>query len=257
MGSGQARIFNLLSIVFLALTLGELVVFAILLGQPIEEEALDVSLIPTDVVLPTLTPSFTPTTTPTSTFTPFPTFTISPTPSPTASITTQPTATITNTPAPSLTASNTPTLSIAPTEAASSTPAGPTATFTATSSPYLFEVNGQPFLGANVVNTTGCAWQGIGGSVVDQTGMEVQRPFQVRVYSSGFERIVPLGNATYYAPLTGWEVVISPTGPVPGIYFAELQSGSGQPISAPVEINFPGTCEANSAIVVFRQIRDF
>jgi len=258
--SGGAGIYNGLSIFFLVLTFGVIVFVILQLATPVEEEERPLSLIPTPLELPTLTPippseTPRPTLPPTFTNTPPPSETPTNTPPPTSTL--APSATITNTPGPTLTPSDTPTPSISPTPEPSNTPIGPTNTLPPTQSPFLFGLRNQVIFNQNTVNNAGCAWQGIGGSVLDQTGIEItNRQFQVRVFGNGIERVVTTGSNTIYGSFTGWEVTVSNI-IEPKTYFARLESLAGTPISPDIQVTFPGDCLTNAAIVTFIQTRDF
>jgi hypothetical protein len=100
MGQGGARIFNLISLLFLLLTCGMVAFVSLRLSQPAPVNTAPTLVLPTSLALPTLTPTFTPS------FTPEPTLTLTPTETPLPSETpqtpspqpTQPTFTPTPTP---------------------------------------------------------------------------------------------------------------------------------------------------------------
>jgi hypothetical protein len=99
---GQAaRIYNLITFLFLLMSCGVVAFVGFRLSQPPPQVSQPSIALPTQVELPTLTPTFTPTNTPTLTFTPFPTDTPPPTETPLPSATplpSEPTATPTETP---------------------------------------------------------------------------------------------------------------------------------------------------------------
>lgn len=256
MGRNSAGIYNGISIIFLVLTL-IVAVFVImrLLGPGPEDPDL-LADVPTPFILPTLTPSNTPTETPIPTATNTPTETSTPTDVPSETPTFTPSPTLSPTPGPTLTPSDTPTPSVSPTPLPTNTPIGPTATFTPTDSPYFFQLRDEVFFGPNTVNTAGCAWQGIGGSVLGLDGQESSRQLQVRVFGENIDRVVATGSNSLYGQFSGWEVPVD--NQINGrIYFVRLESAAGTQLSPDVQVDFPSDCNANSAIVRFIQVRDF
>lgn len=257
---GNSGIYNGISFLFLLLTVLVIVVVAIrMMGDPIEEDTRPVAALPTAQQLPTVTP-VPPSNTPRPTLPPTATQTPTNTPSPTETEppteTFTPSPTITDTPGPSLTPSDTPTASVSPTPRPSDTPIGPTITHTPTDSPFLFALRNDVVFSQNSVNSAACAWQGIGGNVLDQNLLESNRQFQVRVFGNGIERVVTTGSNTLYGQLTGWEVAVGNT-TSPGTYFARLETLQGTQISADIPVTFPGDCLSNSAFLSFVQVRDF
>ena len=258
MNNSAARTYNLISGVFVALSVIAALVVIILLMSPADDEtpAEQVVVLPDLISLPTVTPSDTPRPTLPPTFTPPPSNTPIPSDTPTPTATVTPSATLTNTPGPTLTPSNTPTPSVSPTPTATATPLGPTATFTPTDSPFFFTLREDVFLGPNGVNSAGCQWQGIGGSVLNIDGSESTRQLQIRVFATGFESTALTGSNSLYGATSGWEV------PVGNIienrtYFVRVESGAGTILSEDIQVAFPGDCNANSAIVRFIQTREF
>jgi hypothetical protein len=256
MSRNTASIYNGISILFVVLSLLIIVIVAAQLVSPPPQDPRTVAGFPTPFELPTLTPSFTPTITPSPTVTSSPTNTETPTLTPTATFTVPPSPTLTNTPGPTLTPSDTPTPSASPTELPTNTPTGPTATFTPTDSPYFFQLRDEVFLGPNTVNSAGCAWQGVGGSVLGMDGVETTRQYQVRVFNGGIERVTTTGSNSLYGQFSGWEIPLDNT-INNRTYFVRLESAAGIQLAPDVQVSFPGDCNANSAIVRFIQIRDF
>lgn len=252
-------LYNGISLIFLLLTVGVVVVVGYMMTQPPDDGG-SVAALPTQRILPTVTPvpptntprpTLPPTLTPTPTDTPTLTATVSATP------TDPPTPTITDTPGPTLEPSSTPTPEESPTPTVTNTPAGPTGIPTPTTQPFLFSVpEGQIVFQTNNVNTAGCAWQGIGGRVLDMNGLEVGRQFQVRVFSQGFESVTTTGSNSLYGQITGWEVPVG-NQISPSTYFVRLETLVGTPVSPDVQVTFPGNCNTNSAIVTFVQQRPF
>jgi hypothetical protein len=290
MGQGNARIYNLISIIFLILTLLVIIYVVVqMLQPPRPREVVVAQAVPTLIALPTVTPTFTPTDTPvptntptitptvtpsetpteTLTFVPSPTFTETFTPSATATITLTPS----ETPIASLTPSNTPpptatfTLTITTTALPSATPP-PTATPfpTATEpftppplvdvpSPYPFGLrDGQPVFTANFANTAGCAWQGIGGQVFDINDVPLRGVTVLVTGAGGFEARVTSGSNTIYG-VSGWEVRTGNL--LTGDSFrVELLSPGGTPISPQIIVTFTlNDCARNLALLNFKQTR--
>ncbi len=256
LGEGNNRIYNIISLVFVALTALVLVIVLITAAGGGNEEPLDFSGLPTSVNLPTLTPTQTPSITPTQTFTRIPTFTSTPTITLPPSLTPEPTPTITDTPGPTLTPSDTPTPSLQPTETPTAMPTGPTLTRTPTRSPFLFDVLSDVFVGPNSVNSAGCAWQGVGGSVLDLNGNEIAEQYQVRVIGSGIDRTIFTGTNSVYGQVSGWEVALDSTISQQQV-FVRLETIVGTQVSPEIPVNFPGDCNANAAIVRFQQTQAF
>lgn len=253
MGQGVARIYNGISILFLVLTLLVVVFVALRMAAPAPvdpERAL--LLVPTALVLPTATPSNTARPTLPPTFTSTPTITPTATSTPTPTITLAPTSTITDTPGPTPIPSETPTPSITPTPEVSPTPQ---ISLTPTDSPYLFEaVSGVEFR-PNTFNTAQCAYQAVTGQVIETTGLDTTRPFNVRVYGSGVEQVVAIGSNTLFGA-SGWEVIVN-TAVNSSTYYARLETTSGTPISPDIQVTFASDCNANVGFVRFQQVRQF
>lgn len=255
----SARLYNGISILFLALTVVVLVIVAMMLMRPAPDDEAQLAALPTVIIVPTATPvppSSTPRPTLPPTFTPTPTDTPIPSNTPTLPPTDTPTSTITDTPGPTSTPSLTPTPAETDTPIPSETPSGPTLTWTPTESPYLFELRDAPLFGPNGVNSAGCAWQGVGGSVLDINGAEANRQFQVRVFGDGFESVVQTGSNSLYGAFTGWEVPVS-NQINNRTYYVRLETLAGTQISRDVPVTFPGDCNSNSAVVRFIQVRPF
>ena len=256
-GSG---IYNLITIIFLVLSLVACgIVLWLMLQAPVAQ--VDVGVIPTAIVLPTLTPSATATNTPLPTFTstatqtlipsitPVPTNTPTLTLTPTVTLTLAPTITITNTPGPTptATATFTPTNTDVPTAAPS--PTGPTP------SPYPFALSdAQPNFTVNFANTAGCAWQGIGGQVYDVNGNPLTN-IRVHVFGQNFDQYTSSGTNSLYG-VSGWEISVGTTISA-STFVVELLSAQGTLISPSITVAFPGDCSRNLALVNFSQTRPF
>lgn len=249
---GNTRIFNIITIVFVVLTvLWLLFVITRLLAPPVAVQ--EAAVLPTALVLPSVTPSLTPTNTLTPTHTLTPTQTLTPTITPPPTFTPEPSATITDTPAPTFTPTETPTPLATFTPEPSATPTGPTPTFTPTISPFPFDLrNSTITFTQNTYNSAGCAWQGIGGQVTDTTGQPLNG-IRVHVFGAGIDAFTTSGDNTLYGA-AGWEVPVDTV--INGnTYFVELQSAQGTVISPRVQVAFPNDCTQNLAFLTFQQTR--
>jgi hypothetical protein len=251
LGSGTERNFNIISLVFVGLTVFACLIFILLYatGGP-EPEVL--GALPEVVIIPTFTPSVTPT----ITRTPFPS-TFTPTFTPTATDTRTPTPTLTVEASPTITPTPTITTTVLPSETPTETPTA-TATFgTPPTSPPPFPFGNQAvqFM-ANTTNAAGCAWQGIAGQVLDLAGQSYLTQLVVEVSGGGLPATLTAQTATntlYGA--SGFEIQVA-NGINTATYFVQLKSRAGTNIGAPVQITFPGTCEGNLALVNFNQLRE-
>lgn len=260
-------VYNFITVVSLLGTIGVIigVIVALVTASPrditpLEQTQIAEAIIPSPTASATWTetPTVTPTATATATLTP--TETLTPTPSFTPTVSPAPTATITDTPAPTFTPSQTFTPEATATITPTDTPIGPTPTFTASPSPFLFSVRDQPQFVRNFANAAQCAWQGIGGQVVNLNGTPFVGNINVHVYNNQLDTRVPIGSNSLYGSAgpngetSGWEVRVGDT--VNNLlYFVELESQSGTKVSDTAQIQFSGSCEANAAIVTFVQNR--
>jgi hypothetical protein len=256
---GRSAIFNLITIVFVALAVVWIIYVVMrLAGPPATDPAAAAFVLPPTLELPTLTPTDTPfpTSTPTDTLTP----TITPIPSdtPTPTLSPVPSATITDTPTVTQPPSETPTPLATFTPLPSATPTGPSPTAPPTTSPYPFQLrDGNILLTQNFANAAGCAWQGLGGQVFGIDGQTPLTGLQVHVFNSEgtVDFFVQTGSNTLYGA-SGWEQ------PVDNVintrtYFVELLSPQGTVISDRIQVTFPGDCAQNLALVYFVQTRPF
>lgn len=256
MGEGSARIYNIISLIFVFLTVVVIIMgVARLLGPaPTPPETIEP---PAVLELPTLTP------TPTASDTPIPTWTYTPTNTETPVLTDTPgpteppTATITPTPTitPSLTI--TPTLPATATEVPTEPPTveGQAALPTQPPSPFPFRLrNNQVAFTNNFANSAGCQWQGFGGAVFDLNGQPLNE-IRVHVYGDNVDLYTTSGTNTLYGQ-GGWEVQVA-NGINTNTYYVELQSQGGTVISDTVQVTFPGGCETNLAVANFEQTRPF
>lgn len=152
------------------------------------------------------------------------------------------------TPAPTITLTPGP----RPTNTVTPTPPGP---LPPTLSPYPFLVQpGTPLLRDSFADgTTGCEWQGVAGTVVDQRG-EAVVGVEVRVRSASGEQTALAGTDTDYGP-SGWEVRLSGAPRAEQVTVALW--ADDQPVSPAVEVVFPATCTQNLALINFVQTRAF
>ena len=282
MGQGRARVFNILTLIFLIATIvfGVWVVLRML--QPPPQTAQSVAAVPTIQQLPTLTATSTPTNTPLPTFTPSntpvpPTIaptrtptntpvpvlpTIAPTDTPRPTDTTVPTSTVTPIPSNTIIPSITPSLTLTTTLPVTPTvPETPGSGFVAQPtqpppSPFPFTLkDGQVIFSGNFANSAGCAWQGIGGQVFDVNNQPLTN-VRAHVFGSGIDTFAQAGSNSLYGP-SGWEV---PVGTVlsGNTYQVELQTVNGTIISQPVTVVFTANdCQRNLALVNFIASRGF
>lgn len=278
MGQGNARFYNVISLIFLILSLlwGGFVILRMVAPPP--ERPQEVIVLPTGIVLPTvtITPTPTETFTPTLTSTPSPTFTPTEThtPTPEPSATEPPTSTFTLTPVPSntLIPSTTPSATLEPsvTPSATSTllstlppsdtpPPEPTIAITQqnlgpTLSPFPFSLREQPTVTRNFANAAGCLWQGFGGQVFDMNEQPLSG-VRIHVYGQGIDAYSTSGSNTLYG-LSGWEIPVSAQVNL-NTFVVELQSQQGTVISDQITIQFTANCDQNLALINFKQSRPY
>jgi hypothetical protein len=279
MGQGRAQIYNLISTVFLVLSIAAIVLVAARMAGPVANRPRAQVAVPTVAILPSATLTFTWTPSPTSTFTLTPSQTITPSISPSITWTQIPTLTpsLTSTIAPSLTTAPSATISPIPpsvtlapsvtitdtldvtnTTVPSITPTLNDFTPVATQpppSPFPFVLkDNQVIYTMNFANTAQCAWQGIGGQVFDLNGAPLIQ-MRVHVFGQGVDLYTASGSNTLYG-LSGWEVPLS-TSLTSNSYIVELQSAQGTIISPQVTVTFVPDCSKNLSLVSFQQTRPF
>lgn len=247
----SAAIFNIISFIFLILTIVVIVGVGALLASPPPTTA--VVALPTTVpeaLFPTLTPTFTHT--PTFTRTIPPTFTSTATHTPTITPSVTPSLTFTPSFTPSITFTPSTTFTASP----SPTATGPSPTPQPSISPFLFGVPTGIIYETNTRNSLGCSWQGVGGQVVDLANQEVlPGRYQVRVFGNGFERVVQLGSNSLYGLTSGWEVQTDSLVNT-NTYFVRLETVNGTEISEALQVPFFSDCTRNVAIIKFQQLRE-
>ncbi|MBC6937376.1 MAG: hypothetical protein DWB42_16275 [Chloroflexi bacterium] len=106
----------------------------------------------------------------------------------------------------------------------------------------------------NFANSAGCAWQGIGGQVIDINNVALNG-LQVHIFGPAIgDRFVTSGSNSLYGA-GGWEQPVD--NKINGnTYYVELLSAGGTPISPRIEVAFPLDCTKNVALVNFIQIRE-
>lgn len=295
MGQGNARIYNVITIIFVILTIGILVwVISGLLGPAPVVEQQTVAL-PTSAILPTVTLTFTPSNTPipTNTFTPTPSDTpLPPTEAPTLTNTPQPTFTVTLTYTPVPTNTHTPTNTNTPIP--SRTPIPPTGTLSPTPIPSQtitatlpYTATPQPTVTPRASVTTGFTPQ------APPPDAPSPYPFSLRdaqpVFTANFANTAGCGwqgiggqifdlndqallgvtvhvygsgvdtrvtsGSNTIYGVSGWEVPLNTT-LTGNSYLVELLSPGGTIISPPITITFTANdCARNLALVNFKQNR--
>lgn len=280
MGRGRARIYNIISLIFVILAVIWIVYVILQVTGPTTTSTAAAVIVPTALVLPTASNTFTPSFTPTNTdtLTPTPTFTSTLTPTITPTLiasstpvtptdTPVPSATLTSTPIPSTTLTFTPvpsltiTVTIGPTlTPVPSTPVPTLPNFTPQPtqpppSPFPFVVkDNQVIFTTNFANAAGCAWQGIGGQVFDTNGQPLPG-IRVHVFGNGLDVFATSGSNTLYGP-SGYEIAVANT-IGNNTYLVELQTDQGTIIAPQQAVSFPSDCARNLALVNFQQSRPF
>lgn len=247
MNNNSARLYNMISIFFLVLTLVVIVYVALQMASGKEEvvvrplSELPTMIPATDTHTPTAsrTPTIPPSFTPTGTFTTTPTLTLTP------SITLPPSETITATPRFTDTPvpTDTPDVTDTPTEI----------NVTPTDSPFFFDLAEDIVYQPNAT-AAGCQFQAIAGSVIGLDGLESANRYVVHAIGPNLDRTRETGTNTFYGPVSGWEILIAQQ-PLVGEYVVRLESLAGTPLSPDFRVLFPGNCTSNIAILRFQQIR--
>jgi hypothetical protein len=80
------------------------------------------------------------------------------------------------------------------------------------------------------------------------------RGYVVRVFNDFIDRPTNVGSNSEYGAASGWEVAVDQQ-PNTQLYFVVLESAIGTEISPRIQVQFPGNCNGNVAIVNFRQQR--
>lgn len=257
--------YRVLAGVIVAISIAVVVGGIYLIVDSRNDEAEQVARLPTQVVIPTATPlpTITPTNTPRptlpGTFTPTPIPTETPTTTLTPSFTPSVTATITDTPAPTATPAQSETFTPTPMPTASNTSNVPTATPTNTRSPFPFQLRGSEVIyTSNIFNQQACAYQGIGGQVLDLQSVGINDGLKVVVVDeSGRELSSESGDASSYGARGGFEVGVD-TKPNRRSYFVEVRTiQTSTALSPLIEVTFPSDCDRNVALLYFEQTRPY
>ncbi len=266
MNRGANGFFNVVTIIFLVLSLFVFACVALMIAKVVPPPAIMAvytATVPPLITPPTDTPSPIPslthtpskTFTPTRTATPTNTATDTPTNTDTPTATGTPTDTPTNTPTD--TPTHTPTKTPLPTKTKipTKTPL-PTSQFSPTPAGFPFKVQpNTPQLTANFDASTGCSFEGIGGQVFGMNN-EPLTGITVQVTSpTGFNQSTITGSNPNFGQ-AGWRVQVD-VKPNNFIYTVELHSPQGVPLSDKVQIPFPNACNANLALINFIQTRPF
>jgi len=239
--SGQTQLYNVVTIVMLVLTAAvgiSVLVRVASAGPLLAQQAPE----PTLFVPSTLTPTLPPPTLP-------PTATTTLTPVPSATRTLLPTETPTSTPA----GTATPTITLSPTGTQSPTPT-PTYTPspTSTHSPFDYVLqNSAVTYTTNFANSAGCNWAGIAGLVLD-INRNPALGLRVHITGGGIDEYVISGSNPAYGA-GGWERMVD-NRPSSGMYYAQLESVSGERLSDVIAIQMIPGCNNNLALVNFIQV---
>jgi len=225
----QERVFNVLTIIVLILTLITILCYLAIFINPY----LPINPFPPKAIIqvatrtPTATPgrvappTWTPTTTPTITPTPPATFTPTPTLTPTRLPTLTPTRTLTPTPAPTLRMTRAP-------------------------YPFTYEITYEtPYYG--------CQWMGVAGNIQDIDGNPLSG-YPVHIWGGGIDVVVTSGSKQMYGD-AGWEQFFS-NQPMEanGVFRVQLHSRDDPnhpPISQEIVLNFAGYCSQSMAQIIF------
>lgn len=247
--SGEtSRLYNLITIVMLALTvIVILVVVALIIINPGKgEERPAAAQPPTVFVIPSETPTLRgPTANPTWTVSPTVTVTATPTITSTPAPTRTPTPTDTATPTRTLTPTNTLPATQTPTRTNTPLP-----TNTGTRAPFDYEAD--ITFRKNFANNAGCDWAGIGGTAVDLSNKHVVGLI-VHVWGGGIDDRVITGSNTKYGT-SGWERSVN-NKPTDGLFRVQLESTSGTLLSDVIDVQMKKKCDQNLALVDFEQIQ--
>lgn len=223
-----SRLFNVLSLVMLGLTIITIFCFILIAVNPylpinpFPPAPREVAVVATNTPTPTIesTPiaTWTPTLTPTVTPTPPATFTRTPTSTPTP-VTPSPTATATATATPRVTRSPW---------------------------PFTYELEYEtPYYG--------CAWLGVAGTVQTIDG-DPLNGFPIHIWGGGIDVVVNSGTKQIYGD-SGWEqFFLSQPQELNGIFRVQIHSRDNPnhpPISEEVVLNYPGYCSKALALVTF------
>ncbi len=130
------------------------------------------------------------------------------------------------------------------------TPLPPVNPAEVTRSPYPFTVYEEGAVYVPNPNEQGCRWASIAGTVIDLNGAPVSG-LAVHVVGEGIDEIRFTGTALPYGP-SGYEVFLNGA-PLSGQYVIQLLSQTGTPISAEFPLATSSVCEENVAVINFVQ----
>jgi hypothetical protein len=125
----------------------------------------------------------------------------------------------------------------------------------------VFNQRDQVLFTTNFANSAQCAWQGIGGQVIDLNGVPFVGQLVVHVYNSNFDRKVNIGSNSFYGTSgpngenSGFEVQVGNAIDTQ-LYFVQLESSNGAQYSDTIQVQFPSSCDGNVAIINFIQTRE-
>ncbi len=258
--SGLALLFNLLTLLIVALIILVVAGFVVALTSPELVEPLigGLGLGKSDEVTEPTPTLVAVAIVPTSTSTPTPNLLISPTWTPqgqqppagaTATNTRRPTGEPTITPTfPPPTATPTPT----DTPTATPTP-GPSPTATQTRAPFPFtRSDSSPIYEQNFANAAGCNWMGIGGDVLDLNRSPVPAgQYRVHVWDCGIDERATVGGAPAYGP-SGYEQFIF-NAPVIRQCNVQLETANGTAVSQVYAVDTRASCNQNLVLFYFVQ----
>lgn len=222
------RLFNVLTLVVLGLTVITFVCFASIAINPFLPFN---PFPPQEYIVATPSPTPTPTHVPAATWTPTTTPTITPTPPPSFTPTPTPTPGPTGTPAP--TATLIPTMT-------------PTPRVTRSPYPFTYDVSYEtPYYG--------CGWTGVAGTVEDLDGNPLMG-YPIHVWGGGIDTVVTSGDKQLYGD-SGWEQFFTDhPQEARGVFRVQIHSKDDPnhpPISAEIVLDFPGYCSQALAHIVF------
>lgn len=264
--SRAAGLFDVITVLFVVLTVAAATWFVLILNDPQTSlNPLRPPTVPPIVQIPTLTPSSTPTATPTITLTPSATFTPTATGSPTATPTASPTPTATASLTPTITPTAVlagatslpqtlppellppvPTLDDGSGQAVPGLPATPFQV--ATRSPFPFTVATV----RSVANpgVQGCQWLSIAGTVTGLAGEPVTG-LTIQIEGENFRQAQFSGSASRWGA-SGFEFALG-AAPRTVRYTLRIKSPSGGLLSDLVVVETGNTCDTNVTIVEFVQ----
>jgi cytoskeletal protein RodZ len=267
-GSSNASMFDIITVVFVILTVAVLGVIVLIINDPNmalnpfpPPTAVPIVELPTLTPSPTVTPTATPTTTGTATATPSATLPPTDTPPPTATVTPTPTATqvlsgvATETPAAVVPTSLPPiddgSGNLIPGSTGSDTQNATTqiaSDVTVTRSPFPFTAD--PVRYEANTGDQGCQWLSIAGTIIDLNGRALTG-LAIEINGDEFHNVQFSGSAARWGR-SGFEFNLG-AAPRTATYTLRVLGPTGGPISDLVYVDTGNTCQSNVAIVDFIQ----